>query len=139
MVEKFSDYETGFINQEGDFVFEVKEAELTDSKSGNPMVKFLVKADEGQSTLYFSLSDKARWKYNKFIQACLKLTPEERRTFELDYFLIHNQLIGKKFIGGVECGTYEKVTKKQTDDGLFEDVKEIKESYSIETFSEVED
>ena len=140
MVEKFADYEgTGFISAEGQYVFEVMEAELKDSKSGNPMVQFTVKAPEGQSTLYFSLQPKARWKYNSFIKACLKLDNISKiNNFELDYETIHNDLIGRKFIGDVKQDVYTKVTKKPLDDGTFEDVEEEKTSYKIEGFTWVD-
>lgn len=140
MIEKFADYEgTGFISAEGQYVFEVMEAELKDSKSGNPMVQFTVKAPEGQSTLYFSLQPKARWKYNSFIKACLKLDSISKiSNFELDYETIHNDLIGRKFIGNVKQDVYTKVTKKPLDDGTFEDVEEEKTSYKIEGFTWVD-
>ncbi len=34
MIEKFSDYEGGFLNCEGEFIFEIKEAEIKQSKKG---------------------------------------------------------------------------------------------------------
>lgn len=52
MIEKFSDYEGGgFLSKEGQFVFTVDEAELTESKKGDPMWKFTMKCKEG-STMY---------------------------------------------------------------------------------------
>ena len=39
MIEKFSDYEGGFLNCEGEFIFEIKEAEIKQSKKGDDMVE----------------------------------------------------------------------------------------------------
>ena len=138
MVEKFSDYEgMQFINQEGTFEFEVTEGELKTSSTGNPMVVIGAKCPVGSTTMYFSLTPKARWKYNNFIKACLKLdTPEKIAAFELDYELIHQQLIGKKFLGEVVCETYEKEIKVPSPDGdgTFINTTETKESYKIDSF-----
>lgn len=133
MVEKFSDFESaGFLNKEGKFVFEVVSAELKMSNAGNEMVVLECKSDEGQTTLYHSLSTKARWSYNNLIKACLNLdTKEKIEAFECDYQLIHNDLIGKKFMGTVECQTYEKTVKKPLDDGTFEEAVETKESFKV--------
>ena len=110
MIEKFSDYESaGYLSEAGTFEFEVKSYELKDSKNGNPMAVFEVEAPEGQSTLYHSLNPKARWSYNNLIKACLKLiTKEDINKFECDYETVGQQLVGKKFLGTVECETYEK-------------------------------
>lgn len=136
MIEKFSDYEgTGFIDKEGDFEFEVMSAELKESQAGNPMVVLEVKSSEGSSTLYHSLTPKARWSYNNLIKACLKLdTKEKINAFECDYETVHNQLIGKKFLGNVECQSYTKTVKKPQDDGTFADVEELRESYKIVSY-----
>jgi hypothetical protein len=133
MIEKFSDFESvGYLSKEGEFVFEITEAELKDSSKGEPMVVLSAKSDEGQTTLYHSLNTKARWSYNNLIKACLKLdTREKINAFECDYQLIHQQLIGKKFVGVVKADTYIKVTKKPTDDGTFEDVEEERTSYKV--------
>lgn len=133
MIEKFSDFEgMGYLDKEGKFVFEIVDAELKDSKSGNLMVQLTAKSEAGQTTLYHSLNPKARWSYNSLIKACLNLdTREKINAFECDYQLIHNDLIGKKFMGKVECQAYEKQTKRALDDGTFEDVTEIKESYKV--------
>ena len=133
MVEKFSDYEgQEYISEEGEFVFEVMSAELKDSSKGDPMAVIDVKSDHGSSTIYKSLVPKARWSYNKLIKACLNLdTPEKIAAFECDYQTIHNQLIGKKFIGVVEKDTYTKEVKKPLPDGTFEDSVEEKVSYKI--------
>lgn len=133
MIEKFSDFEgMGYLDKEGEFVFEVTEAELKDSKAGTPMVVLTAKSDAGQTTLYHSLNPKARWSYNKLIKACLNLdTREKIESFECDYELVHNQLIGKKFIGVVECQQYDKEVKKPLDDGTFETVTETKDSYKV--------
>lgn len=137
MVEKFSDYESvGFINQEGEFVFEVMSAELKESKAGNPMVVLEVKSDEGTSTLYHSLNPKARWSYNNLIKACLRLdTREKINSFECDYETVHNMLVGKKFLGTVTCEQYTKTVKVPTADGTFEDMEETKDSYKITAYS----
>ena len=138
MIEKFSDYEgTQFINQEGTFVFEVTDGELKTSSTGNPMVVIGAKSPAGSTTMYFSLTPKARWKYNNFIKACLKLdTPEKIAAFELDYELIHQQLVGKQFIGNVACETYDKEVKVPSldGDGTFITTTETKESYKIDSF-----
>ncbi len=133
MVEKFSDYESvGFLNQEGEFVFEVTDAELKDSKSGTPMVVIGVKSEAGQSTIYHSLNPKARWSYNNLIKACLNLdTKEKINAFECDYEIIHNKLIGKTFTGVVKCEPYTKTIKVPLDDGTFEDREEVKDGYKI--------
>lgn len=133
MIEKFSDYESaGYLSQEGEFEFEVKDYELKDSKAGNAMAVFTVEAPEGQSTLYHSLSPKARWSYNRLIKACLKLdTKEKIEAFELDYETVGRQLVGKKFIGVVTCESYQKEIKKPLDDGTFETGYETRDSYKI--------
>ena len=136
MIEKFSDYEgTGFIDKEGTFEFEVMRGELKQSQAGNPMVVLDVKSSEGSSTLYHSLNPKARWSYNNLIKACLGLdTREKIESFECDYETIHNKLIGKKFMGVVECQSYTKVVKKPQDDGTFADVEEVRDSYKIVSY-----
>lgn len=133
MIEKFSDYESaGFLNQEGEFPFEIEDYELKDSKNGNPMAVFSCKSVVGKTTIYHSLSPKARWSYNNLIKACLKLdTPEKIASFECDYEIIGRDLVGKKFIGVVKCETYEKEIKRPQDDGTFIDDVEVKESYKI--------
>lgn len=140
MIEKFSDYEgQGFLNKEGIFEFEVMEAEVKDSSKGTPMVVLTVKSSEGQSTLYHSLDPKARWSYNNLIKCCLNLNTKDKiMTFELDYQTIHNQLIGKKFLGEVERQTYTKQIKKMNDDGTFSDAEETKESYKIVSYDFVD-
>lgn len=139
MVEKFSDFEgTQYIDKEGEFVFEITEAELKDSNAGNPMVVLTCKADEGMSTIYHTLTPKARWSYNNLIKACLHLNTKEKiNSFECDYETIHNQLIGKKFIGTVECQIYEKAVKVPQDDGTFIDGVEKKESFKIVAYAEL--
>ena len=139
MIEKFSDYEgAGFLSKEGEFVFEVMSGELKDSKAGNLMVVLEVKSDEGSSTLYHSLNPKARWSYNNLIKACLKLdTKAKIDAFECDYETVHQQLIGKKFVGIVECESYQKEVKKPLDDGTFETGYETKESYKITSYAQV--
>lgn len=135
MVEKFNDYEgTGFIEQEGEFEFEITSAEVKDSKSGTPMVVLEAKSEAGMTTLYHSLNEKARWSYNRLIAACLQLTAEQKKTFELDYQTIGQQLIGKKFIGVVEEDTYEKPIKRMLDDGTFVDDVEVKSSFKVKEY-----
>lgn len=136
MKEKFSDYEgAGFLSEEGEFVFEVKEAEVKDSSKGNLMVEIKVHSDHGDSTLWHSIMPKARWSYNNLIKACLRLdTKEKIEAFECDYETIHNDLIGKKFIGVVTRDTYKKQIKTMQDDGTFVDGEEIKESFKITSY-----
>lgn len=136
MIEKFSDYEgAGFLSEEGEFVFEIMNAELKDSKAGNLMVVLEAKSDAGTTTLYHSLNQKARWSYNNLIKACLNLdTKEKIEAFECDYETIHQKLIGTKFIGVVECESYQKEIKIPLDDGTFETGTETKESYKVKTY-----
>ena len=133
MIEKFSDYEgTQFLQEEGEFVFTVENAELKDSSKGTPMVVFEVKAPQGVSTIYHSLNPKARWSYNALIKACLNLdTPEKINAFECDYETIHHELVGKSFLGIVEAESYEKEIKKPNDDGTFSTSIEEKTAYKI--------
>lgn len=139
MVEKFADYEgTQFLNEAGTFVFEITDYELKDSSKGEPMAVFGAKCDKGTTTLYRSLGAKARWSYNKLISACLKLTDEEKKTFELDYFEIGQKLIGKQFVGIVEEDYYDKVIKVPNDDGTFSENVERKTSYKIVDVEPVE-
>lgn len=139
MVEKFSDYEGGgFLNQVGNFKFEVLDYELKDSAKGNAMAVFNVKSDAGTTTLYHVLSPKARWSYNNLIKACLRLvTKEQILSFQCDYETIGNDLLGKEFMGEVVCEKYEKEIKKPNDDGTFETAVEIKDSYKIKSYSAV--
>ena len=132
MVEKFSDYEgTQWLAEEGEFVFEITECEMKDSAKGEPMAVLTAKSDKGQTTIYHSLNPKARWSYNNLIKACFKLTPETVKTFELDYMTVGQDLVGKKFLGIVECQKYDKVVKKPNDDGTFSESVETKDSYKI--------
>lgn len=136
MIEKFSDYEgVGFLNEEGEFVFEITDYELKDSKAGEPMAVFNAKSDKGQTTIYHTLSTKARWSYNNLIKACLKLdTKEKIEAFECDYETIGRDLVGKKFIGVVEHETYTKSIKIPQDDGTFIDGVEEKDSYKVKSY-----
>lgn len=137
MVEKFSDYEGGgFLGKEGQFVFTVDEAELTESKKGDPMWKFTMKCKEGTTNVWHSLVKQARWSFNNLIKACLKLDTEEKiEAFECDYEQIGNQLVGKQFIATVVKDTYQKETKIPLDDGTFQDGVEEKISYKIDTMT----
>ena len=136
MVEKFSDYESvGFIGKEGSFVFTVKEAELKQSSKGDDMVELQVESDEGKTTLRHSLLPKARWSYNNLIKACLNLdTKDKIYSFECDYQTVHQQLIGKKFLGKVECQPYDKIVKVPQDDGTFMESVEKRDSYKIVSY-----
>ena len=136
MIEKFSDFEgMGFLSEAGEFVFEVTDAELKDSKAGTPMVVLTAKCEKGQTTLYHSLNPKARWSYNNLIKACLKLdTKEKIEAFECDYQTIGRELVGKKFLGIVEHETYTKQIKIPQDDGTFVDSVEEKDSYKIKSY-----
>lgn len=138
MIEKFSDYEgRGFLSKEGTFVFKVEEAELTESsKSHELMWKFTMSCKEGQTTVYHSLSKKARWTFNRLIKACLKLNTEEKiAAFECDYETIGQGLVGKSFTADVKKEYYTKEIKIPLDDGTFENGTEEKESYKIDTTS----
>ncbi len=139
MKEKFSDYEgSQFIADEGKFEFEITNAELKDSKKGDPMWMFEVKAPEGISTIYHSLNPKARWSFNNLIKACLHLNTREKiEAFECDYETIGQELVGKKFIGEVEAEEYEKEIKTPLDDGTFETSTELRTSYKIKSYEEV--
>ena len=138
MIEKFSDYEgTQFIDKEGEFVFEITDAEIKQSASGNDMVVLTCKSDEGVATVYHSLNPKARWSYNNLIKACLHLnTKEQIADFTLDYQTIHNDLIGTTFVGTVEAQSYDKDIKVPLEDGTFDLQKETRISYKIVAYSE---
>ena len=135
MIEKFSDYETGYLATEGDFTFEITDCELTDGKDW-PCVKLTAKCPAGITTLYHSLNPKARWSYNKLIKCCLNLnTPEKVETFECDYETVGNQLIGTKFRGKVQREFYDKVFKIQNDDGTFSETTESRESFKVAEYN----
>ena len=135
MIEKFSDYEgTQYLAKEGQFVFEITDAELKDSKNGTPMVVLELKSDEGATKVYHSLEPKARWSYNNLIRAALALTPDQAKTFELDYQVVHQQLIGKKILGDVAADKYIKEVKKPNDDGTFTTTNEEKISYKVVSY-----
>lgn len=136
MIEKFSDYEGGnFIDQEGEFNFEITSAELMDSKAGNLMVKFDLKAPEGSTTIYHALTPKARWTYNRLIGAALALSDEQKKTFELDYETIHNQLIGKHVLAVVKAEKYVKEIKIPLEDGTYQTSEEERVGYKVDTTS----
>lgn len=142
MIEKFSDFESAkYLDKAGTFVFTVKNYELKESKTGNPMAVFTVEAAEGTSTLYFPIIDSCKWKYNMFIKACLyeKLnTPEKVANFTLDYDTIGRELIGKKFVGTVDEDSYTKEIKVPNADGTFSTQEEIKVSYKVTAFEPVQ-
>lgn len=132
MIEKFNDFESGYINKAGVFKFTIVDAELQDSKKGDPMVKLTLKANEGSTTVYHSLVEKARWSYNRLIAAALKLTDEQKKTFELDYQTIHRDLIGKEVMGIVEEQSYVKENKVlDPNTGTFNTTEENKISYKV--------
>lgn len=136
MIEKFSDYEGGnFIDKEGEFNFEIKDAELMDSKSGNLMVKFDLQAPEGSATVYHVLTPKARWTYNRLIGAALALTEEQKKSFELDYETIHSQLIGKHVLATVNAESYIKEIKVPLEDGTYQTSEEERVGYKVDTTS----
>lgn len=136
MVEKFSNYEgTQFLAEEGTFEFTIENAELKESKKGDPMVVLECKCDAGKTSIYHSLNPKARWSYNNLIKCCLNLdTKEKIQNFECDYEQIHNELIGKKFLGTVEEDEYTKEIKIPLDDGTFDTGTEVKTSYKIVSY-----
>lgn len=138
MIEKFSDYEGGYIEQEGEFVFTIKDYELKEAKTvGNdPVATFTVNCIAGNTIIRHSLSRKARWSYNKLIKAALKLnTPEKIADYELDYEVIGNELVGKQFIAKVIKDAYDAEVKTLLDDGTYETSIETKVSYKIDTSS----
>lgn len=137
MKEKFSDYEGGFIQEEGEFEFTITDAELKQSKKGDDMVELTAKCAVGQTILRHSLLPKARWSYNNLIKACLHLNTKEKiEAFECDYQTIHQQLIGTSFKGVVEAQEYMKETKVALDDGTFETVSTPSISYKVVQYKE---
>lgn len=137
MKEKFSDYEGGFLQEEGEFVFEITDAELKQSKKGDDMVELTAKCIAGTTILRHSLLPKARWSYNNLIKACLHLNTREKiEAFECDYQTIHNELIGKKFKGTVKEERYNKETKIPLDDGTFETQLISSVSYKVTAYAE---
>lgn len=104
------------------------------------MVVLTVKAPEGTTTIYKSLVPKARWSYNNLIKACLHLnTIEKINNFQCDYMTIHNDLIGKKFIGTVVEDVYNKEVKTPLDDGTFQTEIVPTKSYKITTYEDTEE
>lgn len=138
MIEKFSDYEGGFLQEEGEFVFTIKDYELKEAKnSGNPVATFNVHCVAGDTVIRHSLVPKARWSYNRLIKACLHLnTPEKVDKFECDYETIGNELVGKQFVGIVKAESYDVEVKTPKDDGTFETTTETKTSYKIDSYAE---
>lgn len=142
MIEKFSDYEGGFLQEEGKFKFTIKDYELKEAKNADnpPVATFNVHCIAGDTTIRHSLSPKARWSYNKLIKACLHLnTPEKIAAFECDYETIGQELVGKEFIGEVEAESYDAEVKVPKDDGTFETRVESKIAYKIKTYSECDE
>ena len=87
----------------------------------------------------FSLSDKARWRYNQLIAAALKLTKEQRRTYELDYETIGQELVGKEFYGVVEYKEVPRTVRVPDEDGIIVEKTEVKSFYEITQILPVED
>lgn len=131
MIEKFADFEGSYLDKTGVFTFTISNAELTTTKKGDPMWKFDCNSDAGKTTLYHAILPTTKWSFNKLIAACLNLTPEQKKTFELDYETIGRQLIGKSFDGTVDEELYEKEIKIPNDDGTFSTTTETKMSYKI--------
>ena len=134
MIEKFADFENSqYLDKEGVFTFTITNAELTTSSKGDPMWKFNCKSDAGMTTLYHVILPTTKWSFNKLIAACLNLTPEQKKTFELDYETIGRRLIGKTFDGTVEMELFEKEVKGTTpnEDGTFPTTTETKKSYKV--------
>src|SRR5574344_1654273 len=146
MIEKFNDFESNFIEEEGTYRFKITDYELKDGNVA-PMAMFTFKAEEGTMKRGFSLSDKARWRYNQLIAAALKLTKEQRRTYELDYETIGQELVGKEFYGVVEFKEVPRTGKIQLNenpeylpqlpDSVLSNEKEGEETYFTETLAKI--
>lgn len=135
MIEKFADYEKSqYLDKAGTFTFTITNAELTTTKKGDPMWKFECDSDAGKTTLYHAILPNTKWSFNKLISACLNLTDEQKKTFELDYETIGRQLVGKSFDGTVETDRYEKEIKIPNDDGTFTTTTEERTSYKISKY-----
>ncbi len=135
MIEKFADFEgSQYLDKVGVFTFTISNAELTTTKKGDPMWKFDCESDAGKTTLYHAILPTTKWSFNKLIAACLNLTPEQKKTFELDYEKIGHQLVGKSFDGTVESDSYEKEIKIPNDDGTFTTTTETKTSYKVSKY-----
>ena len=135
MIEKFADYEKSqYLDKVGTFTFTITNAELTTTKKGDPMWKFECDSEAGKTTLYHAILPTTKWSFNKLIAACLNLTPEQKKTFELDYETIGRQLIGKSFDGKVDEESYETEIKIPNDDGTFSTTTETKKSYKIVSY-----
>ena len=138
MLENFDDAFGGeYLDKEGTFQFEVTETELTESRNGDPMVKVTLKCDEGQTTDYFVLTDKAKWKYKQFIALFFGYTSKEALIadgFQKDLDTVHNELIGKKVWAEVKAETYTKEVKVQNDDDTFDTKYEDRTSYKISKY-----
>lgn len=125
-----------FLQKPGTYEFVIDSAELKDTASGDSkMVMFTLKCDEGSIRVYHSLKPQAKWTYNNLIKAALNLTPEERKTLELDYETFHQQLIGKHVIATVIEDYYVKTVKKPLDDGTFEEAEEEQVTLKVDTKS----
>lgn len=137
MIEKFSEtLGKDFLNKEGKFLFTITDYELKEGPKG-PMAVFEVESNEGKTTLYHSLNTKAKWSYANLTKVCFNLDTKEKivafgpHDGGIDYELIGQMLIGKQFVGVVQCQTYQKEIKKPNEDGTFSNDVEIKESFKI--------
>ena len=82
MIEKFADFEkSAYLDKTGVFTFTITDAELTNTKKGDPMWKFTCDSEAGQTTLYHAILPTTKWSFNKLIAACLNLTDEQKKTF----------------------------------------------------------
>ena len=138
MIEKFNDFESNFIEEEGTYKFKITDYELKDGNVA-PMAMFTFKAEEGTMKRGVSLSDKARWRYNQLIATALKLTKEQRRTYELDYETIGQELVGKEFYGVVEYKEVPRTVRVPDEDGIIVEKTEVKSFYEITQILPVED
>ena len=132
MIEKFADFEkSAYLDKTGVFTFTITDAELTNTKKGDPMWKFTCDSEAGQTTLYHAILPTTKWSFNKLIAACLNLTEDQKKTFELDYETIGRKLINTKFDGEVDEESYEKEIKSPRDDGTFDTRVETRKSYKV--------
>lgn len=136
MMVNFADFkENARIEKDGKYKFTIDKAELTCNSKGNPQVIFQLVSDEGTIRLYIQLQQNLLWKYNKLIGAALNLKKGQK--FEYDPETIHNQLIGKQFIGEVKSREYEKENKIEQD-GLFITQTVTKIAYDVAEFYPVD-
>lgn len=137
-IETFEDAFGGeYLNEAGTFNFEIVEANLKESKNGDPMIEVVLKCDKGQTKDYFVLTDRAKWKYKQFIALAFGYTSKEALIadgFSKDLETVHNEIIGKKVWGKVEEETYIKEVKVANDDDTFDTKQEERVSYKIKQY-----